>query len=203
MDGISSIQTIGQPSHTTDPFQYQGGSEPEIQGQPLSYDGSLTIEDRVDEPLVLNISGASEVKDLTAIEKIMQTVVDIDSDHNKIINRLNDWPDFNNYLEKRGISFGDQMGENTGITHISNVDDIQQASDLNTPLTPEERLEKMSKNMDDARERHMEYQAAAVEYTRDSTVWSSNAQFFSTKVKLLTAAVSQVNSGLKTLFTSQ
>lgn len=202
MDGISSVQTISQPIGGGDLSQYQGGNQKTIND--LSYEGTLTIDERVKEPLEINILGSSEAKILTPMEKVMETVVEIDSNHNKVINRLNDWPDFSSYLEKRGMSLGaGAMDKNTGITHVSNVDDIQQLSRSDAPLTNQERLDEVSKKMESTQERQMKYQSAALEYSRDSTVWSANTNFMMTKIKLLTSAVSQVNKGLKTLFTSQ
>jgi hypothetical protein len=200
MDGISSIQTISQPMGGGDLSQYQAGQ----QADPMSYEGSLTIEEGVKEPLEINILGTSEVKELTPTERMMQTVVDIDSDRDKVMSRLNDWPDFDSYLEKRGVNVAGSMDKGTGITHVSNVDDIQQTLYLSDkPLTNAERLEEVSRKMELAQERQLNIQSAATEFSRDSTVWGANMQFMMTKIKILTSAVSHVNSGLKTLFTSQ
>jgi hypothetical protein len=118
---------------------------------------------------------------------------------------LNDWPDFDSYLEKRGVNVAGSMDKGTRITQVSNVDDIQQQTLhlSDKPLTNAERLEEVSRKMELAQERQLNIQSAATEFSRDSTVWGANMQFMMTKIKILTSAVSHVNSGLKTLFTSQ
>ena len=199
MNDISSIQTIGHSVNITDSASYQDNSQ-SVQKQSLSFQQSLTVEDG---PLEINLLGVSNNEDPSVIQKLTQGITEVDADYLKIIDRLNSWPDFNGYLEKRGVSTENKMDQSVGITHISNIDEVQAASGDDPSLSTQDVLNEKYNKMESLQKEQLEYYSAGIEYSQDSTLWSMNSTFWLSKIKILTSAVSQVNSGLKTLFTSQ
>lgn len=167
-------------------------------------DGSLIIEDNIEENTLINL-GATAVDDnseLSLIDEIMKSVTEMDSDYKHVLDRMVDWPDFNNYLESKGETLHGTLDDTVvGITHISNVE--EQVPENRGELSMKQVLEETQDKINAAQEKQMAFSSAAIEFNQDSTRWSISTQLWSSKVKLLTAAVSQLNTGLKTLFTSQ
>ncbi len=167
-------------------------------------DGSLIIEDNIEENTLINLSDSAinENSELSVIDELMKTVTEMDSNYKHVLDRMTDWPDFNNYLESKGETLhGTLEDSNLGITHISNVE--EQMPESKEELTMEQVLQETRGKIEASQEKQMAFSSAAIEFNQDTTRWSISTQLWSSKVKLLTAAVSQLNTGLKTLFTSQ
>lgn len=167
-------------------------------------DGSLIIEDNIEENTLINLSASAinENSELSVIDELMKTVTEMDSNYKHVLDRMTDWPDFNNYLESKGETLhGTLEDSNLGITHISNVE--EQIPESKGELTMEQVLQETRDKIQASQEKQMAFSSAAIEFNQDTTRWSISTQLWSSKVKLLTAAVSQLNTGLKTLFTSQ
>lgn len=202
MSTISSIQTIAQATHQVTGAQLQDNTIA-IPHHPMSYQQSLTIDNESSIPLeAVRIEG-QKIEDTNVTTKLIQGITEIDSDYQSIMGRLNTWPDFNGYLEKRGVSEESKLEPNIGITHISNIDDIAKATETNEPMTNLELLDEKSQKVEALQKEQQAYYAAGLEYSKDSTLWSMNSTFWLSKIKILTSAVSEVSRGFKTLFMSQ
>ena len=201
MSDVSSVQTIGRSIDLASQTQYNNHEQP-LTYQPLA--GGTGVNDGVKvSPLEINITGVSEVGELSVPELISKSIAEVDTNYNKIINRVNDWPSFDTYLEDHGISLGGTMDKEVGISHISNVDELKISEGEGKELSMREMLNKSEDKMKALHEEQTKLYSAGVEYAKDSTVWSMSTTFWLSKMKILTSAVSQANSGLKTLFMSQ
>lgn len=167
-------------------------------------DGSLIIEDNIEENTLINLSSTAinEDADSSVIDQLMKSVTEMDSNYKHVLDRMVDWPDFNNYLESKGETLhGTLEDSNLGITHISNIE--EQIPETHEKQTIEQVLQDNREKIQASQEKQMAFSSAAIEFNQDSTRWSISTELWSSKIKLLTAAVSQLNTGLKTLFTSQ
>ena len=204
MSSITSVQTIGQAVNQLDNLQHLDNSG--IRQQTLSYQNSLTVDDGTSKQVGISIivdDSKTKVAETSVTQKLIEGITQVDSDYQSIIGKLNAWPDFDGYLAKRGVSKKEQLEPSVGITHISNIDDIQKASENSTPISNQELLEEKSNKVEALQKEQQAYYSAGIEYSQDSTLWSMNSTFWLSKIKILTSAVSQVSSGLKTLFMSQ
>lgn len=200
MSDIGSVQTIGNTVDLANKFQNQANHNNSFQ-QGLKYEPLLSVNDGSVPPLEINILGV-EKAELSISQNISENIVKADTDYRNLVSKLNAWPEFSGYMEKHGVSVEGAMNKEVGITHVSNVDEIQSAASQKD-LSVEERLEVHRSSMQEMQTKQMNMQSAGIEYSKDSTIWSMNTTFWLSKVKILTAAVSQVSSGLKTLFMSQ
>lgn len=206
IDGVAPADAFKQVENNLLGGEYNLDNS--IQEQPPSAlnidDGSLIIEDESIESTLIDLSYRAKLDpDAKIMSDLMQNVSDIDTEHKQILNRVMDWPNFNEYLESRNITLnGRDLNENNmGITHISNVDDS--ILEVREPVTAKDIVEQSRIQLQEGIERQRDFKEAGIEFTQDSARWSINTNFWLTKVKVLTAAVSQLNNGLKTLFTSQ
>ena len=135
------------------------------------------------------------------LERIMSGVAEMDGGYREITGRITQWPSFSSYLERHGISEVDGISERDG--HVSNVDQVLAKLTPAVSSDPQSQLEQVTQAMEKQHRVNTEFYAAGVEYQRDSAAWYLGTEFWLTKVKVLSSAVSQVGRGLRTLFMSQ
>lgn len=156
------------------------------------------------ESLGLNIIQAGgELEGGKATNQIFEMLSSLDGDYRQTVERLQNWPSFDHYLEREGVN--GRRGSNDNIDqikgHRSNIDTMSlvetsessKEGSLDTGITELDRIQKQQQG----------YFNAGMDYQYDSTKWFLSAEFWMTKVKLMTSAVSQVSHSVRTLFTSQ
>lgn len=156
------------------------------------------------ESLGLNkIQAGGELEGGKAINQIFEMLSSLDGDYRQTVERLQNWPSFDHYLEREGVN--GRRGSNDNIDqikgHRSNIDTMSlvetsessKEGSLDTGITELDRIQKQQQG----------YFNAGMDYQYDSTKWFLSAEFWMTKVKLMTSAVSQVSHSVRTLFTSQ
>lgn len=206
IDGIAPANTFVQVQSNILGGSYNLDTSVPVEGPSALNisDGSLIIEDNIEENMLINLSGIEigENSESSLIGELLQSVTEIDSDYKNVLGRMVEWPDFNNYLESKGETLHGMLDDtNIGITHISNIE--EQMPESKEDFTMKQIIEESREKFHASQEKQMAFNSAAIEYNQDSTRWGISTQLWSSKVKLLTAAVSQINTGLKTLFTSQ
>lgn len=156
------------------------------------------------ESLGLNkIQAGGELEGGKATNQIFEMLSSLDGDYRQTVERLQNWPSFDHYLEREGVN--GRRGSNDNIDqikgHRSNIDTMSlvetsessKEGSLDTGITELDRIQKQQQG----------YFNAGMDYQYDSTKWFLSAEFWMTKVKLMTSAVSQVSHSVRTLFTSQ
>ncbi|MGV6817624.1 MAG: hypothetical protein ACWA44_10215 [Thiotrichales bacterium] len=138
-----------------------------------------------------------------ATNQIFEMLSSLDGDYRQTVERLQNWPSFDHYLEREGVNgrhgSSDNIDQIKG--HRSNIDTMSlvetsessKEGSLDTGITELDRIQKQQQG----------YFNAGMDYQYDSTKWFLSAEFWMTKVKLMTSAVSQVSNSVRTLFTSQ
>ncbi|NJN46843.1 MAG: hypothetical protein HC808_10625 [Candidatus Competibacteraceae bacterium] len=154
-------------------------------------------------------------------DKLMSGVVQMDQNYQKIMDRLFEWPSFRTYLQQQSPSAGGDQ-----VIHHSTLDTRVDASpdfdaymdltiasgneadtapvhhsNLNTDETAAA-IEEYSDKLQAIQERNKAIYEAGLEYSSESTRWYLSTEFWLTKVRILTSAVSQTSQGLTTLFRS-
>ena len=207
IDGIDAIAQLGSAYFRRAEVEHSQEAEaarfveiPESGLRSLPRDGEQSIV--IGDSLSIEGAGAAGPQDGSGIERIMSGLAEMDGGYREITGRITDWPSFSSYLERHGISGPNGISERDG--HVSNIDDVmlkvtsQAASD-----DPQLQVEQVARKLEAQQRRNTEFYTAGIEYQRDSAAWFLGTEFWLTKVKVLTAAVSQVGRGLRTLFMSQ
>ncbi len=152
----------------------------------------------IGDSLTIDRAGAA---DGGVFDRVMSGVAQMDGGYREAVGRVSDWPSFSSYLNRHGISGPDGISERDG--HISNIDEVLMRAAPEISSDPQTQVEQISQKLDQQHRLNNEFYAAGIEYQRDSAAWYLGTEFWLTKVKVLTAAVSQVSRGLRTLFMSQ
>lgn len=191
----NSVQSSAQSesANLVDITRFQGAMSGVDEGvQSLNSNNMLVLGDS--QSLVsVNQSGV--------IDSVLSGVSQMDGGYRDITARVAEWPSFSSYLDQRGVSGVGVIGEDSG--HISNIDDILMQKLPDTAVDPQERVTEAFNRIEHEQHMQKEFYAAGIEYQKDSAMWFLGAEFWLTKVKVLTSAVSQVSNGLKTLFMSR
>ncbi|MEE4379286.1 MAG: hypothetical protein V2J55_17505 [Candidatus Competibacteraceae bacterium] len=219
-ESIAAVQAIAEatlrqeqwtspsPPQATDTAQFEATLE-----APAEAD----IVPPVDDIVVTEPTGkAGEFSD-----KLMNGIVQMDQNYQKIMDRLFEWPSFRTYLQQQSPSAGaDQVVHHntldTGINPSADFDtymDKTIATDITADTTPIHHsnlntdetaaaIEEFSDRLHAIQERNKATYEAGLEYSGESTRWYLSTEFWLTKVRILTSAVSQTSQGLTTLFRS-
>lgn len=156
------------------------------------------------------VKGAPEADSSNSFfDQLQQGIAGIDTDFKQTMNRVESWPSFSSYVERFDTTLEEGIKDSTssGVKHISNVDDFSNDKlDVSTSNgVADSAAEKQSQVADRYAEMQhktqLHYQAGA-QYNTESTLWFLKAEFWMTKVKVLTSAVSSASQGVKTIFTS-
>lgn len=162
-----------------------------------SADTNIVIGDS----LTIDRAGASDGSDPGVFDRVMSGVAQMDGGYREAVGRASDWPSFSSYLNRHGISGPGGISERDG--HVSNIDDVLMRAAPEISSGPHNQVEQISQKLDQQHRMNSEFYSAGIEYQRDSAAWYLGTEFWLTKVKVLTAAVSQVSRGLRTLFMSR
>jgi len=209
IDGIDAIGQLGatfftppggNESSSPDPARLVDvvNFENAFQGGEIRSDRSMT------ESGIVELGGGPRVDatgESSLGQNLLGSISEMDGGYRQITERITDWPSFSSYLENRGIGTLGPVMDQTG--HISNIDEVlakrvpETSQDLGTQV--DQAYQKLEAHQKEANE----FYAAGLDYQQDSAIWFLGTEFWLTKVKVLTSAVTQVSSGLKTLFMSQ
>ncbi len=135
--------------------------------------------------------------DLSIGHQILLGVSAMDVKHKSVIQQINNWPDFDQYLEKHGVPHS--MNPDVGITHVSNIG----VPESNQPSNSNESLDNATNRYEVLLQEERAHHSASTEYRKDILRWSIGSKMWSSSVEILGAAVSQISTGLKTLLSSQ
>ncbi len=132
------------------------------------------------------------------LKKVFKAFVEMDSGYTKLADSIENRPAIDSYLSRHGISVNGIVGtSDDGMgKHLSN---FKETSNNLPDKNFESHLDRMQNSVDQQRS----YMTASQEFARDQSKWTHKVEMWSTKMKVLTAAVKQINTGLKTLFQSQ
>ncbi|MFK8067903.1 MAG: hypothetical protein AB8D52_06640 [Gammaproteobacteria bacterium] len=133
-------------------------------------------------------------------DKLIESVSEMDGSYTNIMGHLKDWPNFESYLSRQGVTPTQELNNGEGITHISN---LGKSDEIGNPESTAETVKNSHDRMEQMQEKHDAFQAAGIQYSQDSMRWSMSTEFWLSKVRILTSAVSQVSTGLRTLFNAQ
>ncbi|MGF1547439.1 MAG: hypothetical protein ACFCUG_08935 [Thiotrichales bacterium] len=133
---------------------------------------------------------------------VMNRLAGINNEYEGVVQRLQDWPTFRTYMEQHGILDDSPLAEQSGPKHVSNVDEATGAG-LDRKATIEDYVREGIERMEQMHQTTQAYYGAGAEYTQDSARWFMSTEFWLTKIKVLTSAVSQAGTAVRTLFTSQ
>ncbi|MGF1643368.1 MAG: hypothetical protein ACFCUJ_06950 [Thiotrichales bacterium] len=134
---------------------------------------------------------------------VMNRLAGINDEYNGVVDRLRDWPTFRTYMEQHGVLDDSPLAERSaGPRHLSNIEEAT-GSDLARKATIEDHVREGIERMEKMHQTTQAYYGAGSEYTQDSARWFMNTEFWLTKIKVLTSAVSQAGTAVRTLFTSQ
>lgn len=134
-------------------------------------------------------------------DKVFNAISELDNDYRSTIGRLQDWPSFGAYLQREGVSMDQQrISSSESINHVSNIDEVQTSD---TATTAKASLQTGIDKLAEYQQTQHAFYNAGMDYQYDSTRWFLSAEFWMTKVKVLTSAVSQVSNSVRTLFSSQ
>jgi len=133
-------------------------------------------------------------------DKLQQGLMKIDENYRAVLSRLMGESHFDSYLEKHGVAISQKASEIVGPQHVSNIQTVATVPDAVNTSGSEKGAESPIEKFEQLNNEAKAYYSAGVEYTRDSTRWFMTTEFWLTKLKILTSAVTQTSTGLKTLF---
>ncbi len=134
---------------------------------------------------------------------LIQAITEMDANYRDAISRIQNWPGFGAYLEKHGVTLGtEDTPKSSAYRHVSNVAEVD-AARSETRVDAAQMLEQGISKMNEIQAKSQAYYNAGMEYEYDSAKWFLTTEFWMTKVKILTSAVTQVSNSLRTLFNSQ
>ncbi len=206
IDGIDAIGQLGASYFREPVGRVEGAEDPTRPVDAPATEGMQPLPGSAADRLVIGDSltvESGEVigDDPTVLERVLSGVAEMDGGYREITGRITQWPSFSSYLERHGISGVGGVAERDG--HVSNVDDVSMRVTPTLSSDPQAQVEELARKLENQHRVNAEFYAAGLEYQRDSAAWYLGTEFWLTKVKVLTSAVSQVGRGLRTLFMSQ
>lgn len=139
-------------------------------------------------------------------ERFQSGIASIDSEFKGTMGRMESWPTFKNYLERFDTTLEKSISldPDNNVRHVTNIDtsnDVLDVNGENVALSNEDGSgSPLVDKFEDMQEVSQNYYNAATQYNTESTMWYLKAEFWMTKVKVITSAMSQVSQGIKTLF---
>lgn len=139
-------------------------------------------------------------------EKFQSGIASIDSEFKGTMGRMEAWPTFKNYLERFDTTLEKSISldPDNNVRHVTNIDTSNDALDVNgknVALSNDDgNSNPLVDKYEDMRAVTEKYYNAGVQYNTESTMWYLKAEFWMTKVKVITSSMSQVSQGIKTLF---
>ena len=138
-----------------------------------------TLKTNTNDQSVLQIVEPSTGAESTSFKDlVIDKLSSMDGSYSSLLNQLKDRPQFSEYLNKVGVQSSDSVRTYPDVSSLNTETDGYQSA-----------LQDMQKT-----------QTASLDYQKDITAWTFNAQMWSTTVNLASAVVSQVAQGFKTLF---
>lgn len=130
-----------------------------------------------------------------ALQKVFSAFSEMDAGYQRLANSLENRATFKSYLTDHGIDPTGVIDSASGRSrHVSNVQDLD---------IKRGGVEGIVDGMKSDMERQVAYMGASSDFAHERSQWTHMVEMWSTKMKVMTAAVKQVNTGLKTLFQSQ
>lgn len=132
-----------------------------------------------------------------ALQKVFSAFSEMDAGYQRLANSMDNRTTFRSYLSDRGIAAtGELENIQAGGRHVSNSQDVNAGSGV---LSVEGIVDGMKNDM----ERQVAYMGASSDFAHERSQWTHMVEMWASKMKIMTAAVKQVNTGLKTLFQAQ
>ena len=208
IDGIDAIGQLGATFFTPPGSEQAASPDPAKLVDVIDFENAMSAGEIGNNPAVsddvLQLGGIGEVSpagDSRLAQDLMSSLSEMDGGYRQITERITDWPSFSSYLDSHGVGANSATADQDG--HVSNIDEViakqipETTEDLGTQVN--QAYKKLEAHQRSAHE----FYAAGLEYQQDSATWFLGTEFWLTKVKVLTSAVTQVSTGLKTLFMSQ
>ncbi|WP_020560396.1 hypothetical protein [Thiofilum flexile] len=140
-----------------------------------------SIKSNTNDQAVLQVVEPNTGVESTSLkDMVINKLANMDDSYSSLLNQLKDRPQFSSYLSDAGVQGSDSSVRtypDVGSVNTTETDNYQTA------------LQDMHKT-----------QEAALNYQKDTTAWTFNAQMWSTTINLASAMVNQVAQGFKTLF---
>lgn len=131
-----------------------------------------------DQAVLQMVEPTTGVESTSFKDLVINKLSDMDSSYSTILNQLQNHPQFSDYLTQSGAKDG-----NSVLTYPDVSSSGGEANDYQAALQDIQKT-----------------QTAALNYQKDTTAWTFNAQMWTTTVNLASAVVNQVAQGFKTLF---
>ena len=132
------------------------------------------------------------------LQKVFGAFSEMDAGYQKLAKSLVDGPTFQNYLNDRGLhsSNSTQGLATTEAQHVSNFHEIESQGAKHS-------IGEIVRDLRGSVNEQVSYMKASSDFAQERSKWTHMVEIWATKMKVMTAAVKQVNTGLKTLFQSQ
>lgn len=181
--------------------------------KPVDYSTQpVSEESRIEFERAMNIQETSELN-LDAMDiqngfgdevtqRLFNGISGFDQEYRATMDKLQNYPSYKGYLEEAGLD-PMSMDKQPEVTHISNITPTEVQESASTEDNVAAMLDKSVKEFEQQIARQSGYYTASLTYQQEATQWFLSTQFWASKVRVLTSAVSQLTNNVRTLFTSQ
>lgn len=181
-----------------------GSQQPAYQMNQASEDSKIQFEREMalqdvpapEQPLFPNEYGEG------VTQRLFNGISDFDQQYRATMEKLQNYPSYKGYLEEAGLD-PLSMDKKAESSHISNISGPEVTAPASGDNNVAEMLDKSVKTFEDQIARQSGYYTASLDYQQQATQWFLSTQFWASKVRVLTSAVSQITNNVRTLFTSQ
>lgn len=166
----------------------------------IAFEKEMTVQDASGIELEGGMFPNEYGEDLS--QRLFNGISDFDQEYQATMDKLQNYPSYKGYLEQAGIGPTSQM-QNESSGHVSNIPETSAVESVEKEDNVAAMLEKSVNTFEENLSRQSGYYTSALTYQQESTQWFLSTQFWASKVKVLTSAVSQLTNNVRTLFTSQ